>query len=764
MENGAPCSSPPFPWPTDDAQLARRSRQTAARRYRVRIVLQPSHVLVPSVCALCCAEQVFQKMQFGRAMYFIGASDRGAAPPPGWVVMTCPASGFRYFKNTETNERSWEDPRPMSERPPYRPDPRPIFRQECGGGGGGEGESHIRHRSDDALAQYQARSVSCCLPCASSSSWGCRRGSSSAFSSIVVLASGTDATNPPIPLELFEAMLGYLTPASLARARGVGKRWAEVIDGADDKLWKQHFDADGWVLGCGAWCSRAEYGRSHLRSAGDELDVVTLPSARNSFGCWREAYVQRAKHVIAGREHFPDGIHARLRPQLGVAARHVSLRALLRSVHPSPCRVLVLSITSSVQPPQLHNYDIIAFEPGEYSGACLGLRDGSSLRFDRPVSIIGLGELPTDVRLYFPISLQAPQDSRRRQAQAMVPSWICNVTVDVRSVEGAAPRRPRASPWVVRVGGAGVQTCAILEDAIFCGGTAQCVSVRSSYCAIRFSQMCWSRGDGVSVHSGSHCAVVESYIHSNACDGMSCTGSSVAKVVASQIVRNHGSGYQAANAAATDISSSRLFENHRYGVRLLHNSTTAIVECELGPNNAHGMLVSNRAHVLLRQCNVHHNTGLGLHMNSWAWVVIEGGTLVNNGKKSLKLSRYARNKQGYLTFVGTDRPVLQSKSPCMSSFGCKNRIEMVVASCFAVLYFVIAPWTLLLSLVLTDGFSQLFDDTMAATAVALHLGSGIVWLLCLPVVSTCGIELDANAPFAVRYIETIAGFSQVNGL
>lgn len=230
-------------------------------------------------------------------------------------------------------------------------------------------------------------------------------------------------------------------------------------------------------------------------------------------------------------------------------------------------------------------------------------------------------------------------------------------------------------------------------------------------------------------------------------------------------MKNRGNGFHAANAAATDIGAGCKFaENALYGLRLTGSSSSALVEAEVGPGNANGVLVSNRAHALLRRCKVGENLGHGVQLNSWACVVMEGGEVLQNGKKSVKLSSSARNKQGYLTLAGKQRPILKSQSPCTASFGCKSRAELGIATSLGALYFLLAPLLLVLCLVVRGETQELLQDTVATTAVGLHVGSGLVWLVLLPIVSTCGIELEVNTPSYIRHIETVAGFAQVNGL
>jgi len=231
------------------------------------------------------------------------------------------------------------------------------------------------------------------------------------------------------------------------------------------------------------------------------------------------------------------------------------------------------------------------------------------------------------------------------------------------------------------------------------------------------------------------------------------------------VMRNRGNGFHAANAAATDIGAGCKFaENALYGLRLTGSSSTALIEAEVGPGNANGILISNRAHALLRRCEVGENLGHGVQLNSWACVVMEGGRVLRNGKKSLKLSSSARNKQGYLMLAGKQRPVLKSQSPCTASFGCKSSTELGIATSLGVLYFLLAPLLLVLCLVIRGDTQELLQDTVATAAVGLHVGSGLVWLVLLPIVSTCGIELEVNTPNYIRHIETVAGFAQVNGL
>ena len=42
-----------------------------------------------------------------------------------------------------------------------------------------------------------------------------------------------------------------------------------------------------------------------------------------------------------------------------------------------------------------------------------------------------------------------------------------------------------------------------------------------------------------------------------------------------------------------------------------------------------------------------------------------------------------------------------------------------------------------------------------ARALFLFAGSGLVWLVLLPVVSVCGVELEVNSPRWVRHVETV---------
>lgn len=216
---------------------------------------------------------VFQKMQFGRAMYFLCTSDEGESDllPPGWVEIVCPASGIRYFRNTLTDERMWQDPRPKHRRPVYLPDPRPLFQPEPeapserrvtaegrepgdiddvrrGGGcfaASSSGQKLAKKarrtttaQQDDSQEHEQALELSI------------RLDDVVVEGAMPALASGPLAC---LPIEIFEAALGLLDPRSLSRASCVCKQWNKIISRADATLWKQQWSGFGWVLECGIW-------------------------------------------------------------------------------------------------------------------------------------------------------------------------------------------------------------------------------------------------------------------------------------------------------------------------------------------------------------------------------------------------------------------------------------------------------------------------------------------------------------------------------
>lgn len=718
---------------------------------------------------------VFQKMQFGRAMYFLSggavhrAEDDSVDPlPSGWEEIVCPASGIRYFKNALTDERMWQDPRPRHRRPLYLPDPRPIFQLEAAAPGlTAREQSHAD--SDDA---ERTRG------CFAASSTLHRRGGNAVDAPAVL--DGQTSPLAYLPDEIFEAALSLLDPRSLSRASCVCRHWCKIISRADATLWRQQWLGFGWVLECGIWDKPGvTWGDGHTRPAAATQDTIRVPECTAAGCTWRTAFTKRVSRLLAAERLFPPGHHVLLRQAVNAATVASAIRMTGASQRAgwsrNELRVLVISPDSlpSDRSEDLRGrsfpwsrYDIIGFEPGTYSSDDMLLRDGSALRFDHPVSIIGLGSSPLDVRLHFPVSLQAESGRHIdvRDEAIVEPSWVVNCLIDVRRSEaGGIGTRPSA--WALRVGGAGVQTRAVIEDSIVCGGLAQAIVVRSSWCAIRFTQVCRSVGEGVSVQNGSHCAIVESFVHSNGRDGISLTGSSAAKLVSSIITNNRGNGFHAANSAATDISAGCQFvDNALYGLRLTGASSTAIIGCEV-ERNANGVLVSGRAHALLRSVSVSENSGHGVQLNSWACVVLAGGKLLRNGKKSLKLSSSARNKQGYLTIAGSEPPVLSSKATCTASFGCKSNTEVAIATSIGVLYFLLAPAVLLLCLMIRgEMHDELLHDVVATTAVGLHMGSGLVWLALLPIISTCGVELEVNAPSYIRHIETVAGFAQVNGL